>query len=55
MSRGLEEQGRTYPCALPFEYISEVLEVAVSPAHYRMAQLEGWDVCACVNLVGCVH
>ena len=47
--------GGTYSCTFPFENVSEVLEIRVASAHDRMSKLEGWDVCTCVNLVGCVH
>ena len=41
--------------ALALEDVAEVLEIAVAPAHDRVAQLEGRDVGPGVDLVGGVH
>lgn len=44
-----------HPGAFSLENISEVLEVGIAAADYGVAQLEGWDVGACMDLVGSVH
>lgn len=41
--------------ALALEDVAKVLKVGVPAAHAAALELEGWDVCAAENLVGCVH
>jgi hypothetical protein len=43
------------PRAFTLKYVAEVFKVRVAAADYRVAQLEGGDVGARVDLVGGVH
>jgi hypothetical protein len=40
---------------LSLQYISEVLEIGVSPSYIAMSELKGWYVRAAEDLVICVH
>jgi len=48
-------RSETYSCALPLEYIAEVLEVRVPPADDGVSELEGWNIRARVDFIGGVH
>jgi hypothetical protein len=44
-----------HSCRLSLENVAEVLEIAIASADYAVAEFESWDICARVDLVGCVH
>lgn len=44
-----------YTSTLTLKDVAEVFKVRVATANTAVAQLEGWDVGAALDLVGCVH